>query len=95
MAVGDLLWYQHRGRSDGTVNWAGPEQVGNGWNFRQVFAADDGVIYAVKDNGDLLWYQHRGRSDGTVNWAGPEQVGNGWNFRQVFAADDSVVYAIG
>jgi Tachylectin len=101
MASGDLLWYQHLGRSAGTENWAnggGAKQVGTGWNFKQVFAADDGVIYAIDQAGALLWFQHLGRSDGTVNWAnggGAQQVGNGWEiYKQVFAADDGVIYAI-
>jgi predicted lipoprotein with Yx(FWY)xxD motif len=97
---GDLLWYQHLGRSDGTVKWANsgsPIKVGNGWLFDHVFAANDGVIYAVTSTGDLLWYRHQGRSDGTVNWAYPGggiKVGSGWHFRQVFAAEDGVIYAI-
>src|SRR5712691_8243682 len=98
MATGDLYWYQHLGRSDGTVNWANGGQhiqVGRGWHFRagQVFAAEDGVIYAVTDAGDLYWYRHKGRSDGTVNWANggqPIRVGTCWGFRQVLGADDAV-----
>ena len=38
---GDLLWYQHLGRLDGTFSWApqSPTPVGNGWHqFRFVFA---------------------------------------------------------
>ena len=52
MAAGDLYWYRHEGRSDGTANWANGGQhvqVGNGWNFQHVFAANDSVIYAVKE----------------------------------------------
>jgi hypothetical protein len=50
MAIGDLDWYQHLGRSDGTANWSNggtAKKVGSGWNFRQVFAANDAVIYAI------------------------------------------------
>jgi hypothetical protein len=100
MATGELYWYQHLGRSDGTASWANGGQhkvVGGGWNFKQVFAADDGVIYGVTTTGDLYWYQHLGRSDGTANWANGGQhkvVGSGWNFKQVFAADDAIVYAV-
>ena len=37
---GDLLWYRHDGRGDGTFRWASDEgkKVGNGWNVKQVFA---------------------------------------------------------
>ena len=84
---GDLQWYRHDGRGDGSPAWQGPKQVGHGWNFKQVFAGGgvgDGIIYAIQDNGDLLWYRHDGRSDGSPVWEGPKQVGNGWNFEQVF-----------
>jgi hypothetical protein len=50
MASGDLYWYQHVGRSDGTANWANGgnhKQVGSGWNFKQVFSANDAVVYGV------------------------------------------------
>ena len=72
-------------------------QVGNAWNFKKVFAADDGVIYAITATGDLYWYQHLGRSDGTDDWANganPIRVGSAWNFTNAFAADDGVIYAI-
>ena len=65
--------------------------------FKHVFAADDGVVYAIDDAGDMYWYQHLGRSRGTANWANngrQTKVGNGWNFINVFAANDSVVYAV-
>jgi hypothetical protein len=89
-----------RGAQRRTVNWSNggtAKKVGSGWNFRQVFAADDGVIYAINNAGDLLWYQHLGRSDGAATWSNggtAKKVGSGWNFRQVFAASDAVVYAI-
>lgn len=39
---------------------AGPRVVGSGWqNFRHVFSAGDGVIYAVAEDGRLLWYKHK------------------------------------
>jgi hypothetical protein len=68
---GDLLWYRHDGRGDGSSAWAGEgRKVGSGWNFKQVFSGGEGVIYAVTDNGDLLWYRHDGRGDGSSAWAG-------------------------
>ncbi|MFF0903958.1 UNVERIFIED_CONTAM: hypothetical protein RF653_09815 [Kocuria sp. CPCC 205316] len=39
-ADGDLLWYRHEGRHNGTPRWANRgrgRKVGNGWNFEHVF----------------------------------------------------------
>lgn len=105
-----LLWYRHDGIGDGSFTWAqgSGNQVGNGWNFWQVFSGGDGVIYAIQNTeidlrtgrrtgGHLLWYQHDGRGDGSFTW-GPDsgnQVGSGWRgFKQVFAGGDGVIYAI-
>jgi hypothetical protein len=99
--TGDLYWYQHQGRSDGTVVFANSGtgiKVGSGWNsYTQVFAADDGVVYGTTSSGDLYWYQHLGRSDGTWVWANNGfgiKVGWGWTYSQIFAANDSVIYGI-
>ena len=36
---GDMLFYEHTGVDDGSPNWPiQAEQIGNGWDFRQVFA---------------------------------------------------------
>jgi hypothetical protein len=102
MPAGDLRWFRHEGRSDGTAQWANggtPKQVGTGWTgITHAFAADDGVIYAVGNAGDLRWFRHEGRSDGTAQWANggtPKQVGTGWTgITHAFAADDGVIYAI-
>ena len=84
MGNGDLLWYRHDGRGDGTFRWApnSGAKVGNGWTFLV-----DGVIYTVMENGDLLWYRHDGRGDGTFRWASDagKKVGNGWNPKHVFS----------
>jgi hypothetical protein len=99
-SAGDLSWYQHLGRSNGSASWANEGngiRVGNGWDFRKVFAADDSVIYAITATGDLYCYQHLGRSNGSASWANGGKgirVGSGWNFTNVFAADDGVIYAI-
>src|SRR5215469_9096266 len=99
--AGDLYWYQHQGRSDGTAVWANGGtgiKIGSGFGvFNKLFAANDGVIYGVTTAGDLYWYQHQGRSDGTAVWANGGtglKVGSGWTFSQVFAANDSVIYGI-
>jgi hypothetical protein len=71
-------------------------KVGNGWNFRQVFASRPGVVYGIDNNGDLWWYKHLGWQDGSANWsyAQGQKVGNGWNFRQVFASGPGVIYGV-
>ncbi len=99
-ADGDLLWYRHEGRGDGTPRWANGGsglKVGNGWQFDHVFQGGDGVIYAIEDDGDLLWYRHEGESDGTVRWAhggSGRKVGNGWRFDHVFSGGGGVIYAV-
>ena len=88
---GDLMWYRHDGREDGTFRWTagdGGRKVGTGWNVKQVFSGGNGIIYAIKDNGDLMWYRHDGREDGTFRWTagdGGRKVGTGWNVKQVFS----------
>ena len=90
---GDLMWFRHDGRNDGTMRWT-PEtvgrKVGSGWNFKQIFSGGDGIIYYVTDSGDLMWFRHDGRNDGTMRWT-PEtvgrKVGSGWSsaaFRLIF-----------
>jgi len=104
-ANGDLLWFGHNGRGNGTFNWASNEgvnapnsgvPVGAHWNLKQVFSGGDGIIYAIQDNGDLLWYRHDGRNDATFRWASNEgkKVGTNWNVKQVFAAGGGVIYAV-
>ncbi|HEX8231701.1 MAG TPA: tachylectin-related carbohydrate-binding protein, partial [Chloroflexia bacterium] len=36
---GDLMWYRHEGREDGSFTWTYSEgkKVGVGWDFKQVF----------------------------------------------------------
>jgi len=64
--AGDLLWYRHNTAYDVKLQnrrrqteLTGPLVVHKGWqNFRHVFSAGDGVIYAIDQNGDLLWFKH-------------------------------------
>jgi len=37
---GDLMWYRHDGRADGSFRWAAPQgkKVGIGWNMQHVFS---------------------------------------------------------
>src|SRR5437764_32012 len=73
-------WAQHSVGPLGTKLWrheiehVHPPQpdsiVPNDWNYKRMFAADDGIIYAVQGpaeavNGRLYWYRHRGRGDGS------------------------------
>jgi hypothetical protein len=45
---GDLIWYRHLGRDDGTFRWEGGKKVGTGWaGFEHVFSGGDGIIYAI------------------------------------------------
>ena len=98
MDNGDLMWYRHDGRSDGSFRWAdnNPRKVGVGWNFRQLLSGGDGVIYAITDAGDLLWFRHDGRADGSFRWAdnNARKVGIGWNYKRIFSGDAGVIYAI-
>src|SRR5206468_2206488 len=40
---GDLMWFRHLGREDGTFRWDGPKKVGSGWGpLQHVFSGGDG-----------------------------------------------------
>jgi len=78
--------------------WKGPKLIGSGWgNFKHVFYAGSGVIYAVKRNGELLWYRHQGQADGSKQWRNDtgRVVGEGWNqFKQIAAAGNGGIVAL-
>ena len=84
---GDMLFYKHTGTTDGSPNWpVQAKKIGNGWNFKQVFAGENGAIYAITESGDMLFYKHAGTTDGSPTWPiQAKKIGNGWNFKQVFA----------
>ncbi len=45
---GDLNWFRHDGRLDGTFVWGGPEKVGVRWDsLQQVFSGGDGILYGI------------------------------------------------
>jgi hypothetical protein len=45
---GDLMWYRHIGRDDGSFKWEGPKKVGSGWGrLNHVFSGGDGIIYGI------------------------------------------------
>jgi hypothetical protein len=80
-----MLYYRFTGMKDGSRTWAvSARKIGNGWNFKQVFAGDNGSIYAIKSNGDMLYYRFAGMKDGSRTWAvSARKIGNGWNFKQL------------
>lgn len=105
--LGDLLWYRHDGRSDGTRSWQNSNgRIGNGWAFSHVFGAGEGVIYAITERtvdpvtgrpkgGDLLWYRHDGWRAGKNQWTvAPAPVARRWTYRHVFSGGDGIIYAI-
>jgi hypothetical protein len=93
---GDMLFYKHAGAADGSATWPiQAKKIGSGWNFKQVFAGDNGAIYAVTAGGDLLFYKHAGAADGSPTWPiQAKKIGSGWDFKQVFAGDNGAIYAV-
>ena len=93
---GDLLWYRHIGKEDGTFSWLGPKRVGIRWDgFKHLFSGGDGIIYGIQENGDLMWYRHVGYADGSFVWQGPQKVGIGWGeLTQVFHGGDGIIYGV-
>lgn len=94
---GDLYWYKHLGHETGAGTWANGGSgllVGTGWGQpARVTAADDGVLYLLRENGELLWYQHTGFRDGTKTWTGPVLIHSGFDqFDTVEASSDGVLY---
>ncbi len=88
---GDLYYYQR-----GVSSWKFTgKQIGNGWNFKQIFAGDNGSIYAITNSGDLMFYRYTGLGNGNLTWAvTAKKIGTGWNFQQVFAGSDGTIFAV-
>ena len=94
-ADGHLEWYRHDGFSDGSFQWSGPLEVGNGWTFTKVFSGGEGILYAIQSDGTLLWYDNPGYTSGQPNWQASTTVGSGWNqFRDVFSSGQGTIYAL-
>lgn len=94
---GELWWYRHLGRRDGTASWAaGPRKLSDGWARVHAFGGgdNDGVIYTIAGNGDLHWRRHIGAGDGSNTWSPTVKIGNGWDFAHVFAARGGAIYAV-
>ena len=94
---GELLWFRHDGRADGSVKWAiawleGGLGMGLSTCLRGRWWRDDGIT----TSGDLMWYRHDGRLDGSSRWAdnNGKRVGTGWILNHVFSAGNGVIYAI-
>jgi hypothetical protein len=96
-ANGDMLFYKHLDYRDGSASWwpGGGTKIGNGWNFKQVFAGPEGAIYAITFDGDMLFYKHLGYRDGSASWwpGGGTKIGNGWNFVHLTANHSPAVPA--
>jgi tachylectin len=53
---GDLIWFEHLGRLDGSFRWEGPSKVGVRWDsFAHLFSPGDGIIYAVTPRADAVF----------------------------------------
>ena len=98
---GDLYWQNHHGWKEGTVEWPARQLVLAGfasqYRYLSVFAAEEGVIYAITADGHLHWYKHEGWQDGKAGLTGPKVVGlnSSWNFyASVFAGGDGILYAV-
>ena len=95
---GHILWYHHLGAVDGTDVWADSIRF-NSWNFatnkvKQVFTAEGGIIYTVRENGDLYWHRHLDYANGGIRWNRPKKVGNGWRFDYVFSIGGGIIYGL-
>jgi len=100
---GRLRWYRHIGWQTGSPDWdndgkAKIVSAGNWSDYEFVFAAGQGIIYAVDSAGNLKWFRHEGWRDGSDRWGG----GSGaviayenWNeFSCVLAGGEGVIYAV-
>lgn len=93
---GNLLWYQHDGFNEGSIDWKGASLVGSGWgDFKRIFAGGDGIVYVIKKDGTLVWYRHTGFNGGERVWSEPKVIGASWNqFRDVFSTGKGAIYAV-
>ena len=73
----------------------------DGSDVAHVFAAGNGVIYAITDGGELRWCRHGGYrvGGGLETWepqnTGYRVVGHGWSgVRHVFWGGNGVIYAV-
>ncbi len=95
---GNLYWYKHLGRDDGTGSWAASSQIGaSGWNsFSKLATGDDGAIYGIDANQNLHWYRHTGVATGAATWASNfgNQIGQKWPISTLFTGATGRIYAL-
>jgi hypothetical protein len=103
--TGDMYWFkqEYQGPPSGVRREPdilyGAKKLNGGWQqYKQVFSAGSGIIYAITNDGRLLWWNHKGWQTGNSyanDWDGPKQVGSGWqNFTHVFSGGYGVIYAV-
>lgn len=94
----DLFFSKFMGMKTGAGVWAKPPiKFGNGWNFRHLFSAGDGVLIAITATGDVLYYKCNCLNTGTLSWVTgePLKIAEGWpEYKQVFYGGDGVIFAI-
>ena len=102
---GMLCWYHYYQDKPDPNGWeagSGDPLAQGGWDkYKQITAADRGVIYAVTQDGNLLWHRYRTGEDpnkypdGWVAGSGTVIGQGGWNgFKQIAAASNGVIYAV-
>ncbi len=102
---GMLCWYHYYQDKPDPNGWeagSGDPLAQGGWDkYKQITAADRGVIYAVTQDGNLLWHRYRTGEDpnkypdGWVAGSGTVIGQGGWNgFKQIAAAPNGVIYAV-
>lgn len=93
----DLYFSKFMGMKTGAGLWAKPPiKFGNGWNFRHLFSAGDGVLIAITAAGDVLYYKCNCVNTGTLSWitGEPIKIAEGWpDYREVFYGGDGVIFA--
>lgn len=97
---GTVAWYRHRGFADGAATWAGPFEVGNGFDrCERLFRGDVGVLYCVRADGTLQYWRHLDVTEGSITgpqpWIGGNIIGAGWGgLQQVWGTPGGTIYAV-
>jgi hypothetical protein len=94
----DLYFSKFMGMKTGAGVWAKPPiKFGNGWNFRHLFSAGDGVLIAITATGEVLYYKCSCINTMSLSWitGEPLKIAEGWpEYKQVFYGGDGVIFAI-
>ncbi|MFM7647387.1 MAG: tachylectin-related carbohydrate-binding protein [Cyanobium sp.] len=86
---GSLLQYIHSGWLNGSMIWAGPNRLSDGWGaFNRIVYGGDDVVFATYADGRLV--------KRSPNQNGEDPVGSGWtNVRTIFSGlDGSELYMV-